>query len=257
LKQNHKTFLSRVLAIVCFAAIYLISSTCNLYAQQQDSSASISGTVVDSKGALVRDAAVIVKNQTTGAVSQANADNVGHFAVTGIPSGRYTLIVNAKGFASTTQEDVQASAHPAEISITLAIGNFAQSVEVQSNNSIASQHALSQGSLDAETVQSNISAEFIRNFTPATTDFSELINIAPGTISYNPNGVGLGQGTMYFRGFVDGDYNITWDGIPFNDSNNPTHHSWSFFPGPWIGGVNFDRSPGTASTIGQATFGGS
>jgi iron complex outermembrane receptor protein len=56
---------------------------------------------------------------------------------------------------------------------------------------------------------------------------------------------------------VDGDYNITWDGIPFNDSNNPTHHSWSFFPGPWIGGVDFDRSPGSASTIGQATYGGS
>ena len=62
---------------------------------------------------------------------------------------------------------------------------------------------------------------------------------------------------MYFRGFVDGDYNITWDGIPFNDSNNPTHHSWAFFPGLWIGSVDFDRSPGTASTIGQATFGGS
>jgi hypothetical protein len=149
LKQNHKTYLSRVLAIVCFTAIYLISSACNLYAQQQDSSSSISGTVVDSKGALVRDAAVIVKNQTTGAVSQANADNAGHFAVTGITSGRYTLIVNAKGFASATQEDVQASAHPAEISITLAIGSLAQSVEVQANNSIASQHALSQGSLDA------------------------------------------------------------------------------------------------------------
>jgi iron complex outermembrane recepter protein len=259
LKQNHGTYLSRVLAIVCFATIYLISSACNLYAQQQDSSASISGTVVDSKGALVRDAAVTVKNQATGTISQANADSVGHFAVTGIPSGRYTLIVNAKGFASTTQKDVQASAHPTEISVTLAVGSFEQSVDVQAdaNDSIASRHALSQGSLDAETVQSNISGEFIRNFTPSTTDFSELINIAPGTISYNPNGVGLGQGTMYFRGFVDGDYNITWDGIPFNDSNNPTHHSWSFFPGPWIGGVNFDRSPGTASTIGQATFGGS
>ena len=147
-------------------------------------SASISGTVVDSKGALVSDAAVIVKNQKTGAVSQANADNVGHFAVTGIPSGRYTLIVNAKGFSSTTQEDVQASAHPAEISITLAIGSFAQSVEVQAivntATSLAAQHALSAGLRSTRNrLQSLISAEFIRNFTPATTDFSELINIAP------------------------------------------------------------------------------
>ena len=249
----------RVFASVCFAAIWFISSAFILSAQEQDASASISGTVVDSRGSVVPHAAVVVKNQATGAQSKAEADNVGHFAVTNIPSGRYTLVVTATGFASATQKDVQASAHPADISVALAVGSVAQSVEVQAiaGSSLAGQHALSQDSLDTESAQSLISSEFIKNFTPATTDFSELINIAPGTISYNPNGVGLGQGTMYFRGFVDGDYNITWDGIPFNDSNNPTHHSWVFFPGPWVGSVDFDRSPGSASTIGQATYGGS
>jgi iron complex outermembrane recepter protein len=130
-------------------------------------------------------------------------------------------------------------------------------VQAIAGDSIAGQHALSQDSLDTVEPKSEISSEFIRNFTPATTDYSEIINIAPGTISYNSNGVGLGQGTIYFRGFQDGDFNITWDGIPFNDSNNPTHHSWVFFPGLWVGSVDFDRSPGTASTIGQATYGGS
>jgi iron complex outermembrane recepter protein len=257
--QNTVNVRRRVLAVVCLAVICLISPACSLYAQQQDSSASISGTVVDSKGSLVRDAVVVVTNQTTGTVSRVNADNVGHFAITGIPLGRYTLIVNAGGFASTIQKDVLASAHPTEISVTLVVGSVAQHVEVQANtnDSVASQHALSQESLDTIEPHSDISGEFIRNFTPPTTDYSEIINIAPGTISYNPNGVGLGQGTIYFRGFQDGGFNITWDGIPFNDSNNPTHHSWVFFPGLWIGGVDFDRSPGTASTIGQATYGGS
>jgi iron complex outermembrane receptor protein len=228
-------------------------------AAQKSVVASISGTVADSHGSVVPHATVVAKNQATGTQSKAEANNVGHFAVTGISSGRYTLVVSATGFASATMKDVQASATPAEISVALTIGNVNESVEVQAiaGDSIAAQHALSQDSLDAVEPQSFISSEFIKNFVPATTDFSELINIAPGTISYNPNGIGLGQGTMYFRGFVDGDYNITWDGIPFNDSNNPTHHSWVFFPGPWIGGVDFDRSPGSASTIGQATYGGS
>ena len=130
-------------------------------------------------------------------------------------------------------------------------------MEEIAGDSIAGQDALSQGALDTVEPKSEISNEFIRNFTPASTDYSEIINIAPGTVSYNPNGVGLGQGTIYFRGFQDGDFNITWDGIPFNDSNNPTHHSWVFFPGPWIGSVDFDRSPGTAASVGQATYGGS
>ena len=124
-------------------------------------------------------------------------------------------------------------------------------------NSIAAQHALSQDTLDTEVPKSEISSEFIQEFTPPTTDYAEIVNIAPGTISYNSNGVGLGQGTIYFRGFIDGDFDLTWDGIPEGDTNNFTHHSWVWFPGPWIGSVEFDRSPGTASTIGPATYGGS
>jgi iron complex outermembrane recepter protein len=220
---------------------------------------SISGTVVDSHGSAVPNASIVVKNQTTGVLSKVNGDGVGHFAVTGIADGRYTLTVSAKGFAVTTKKDVAASAEPQEISVTLGLESVEQSVEVQAiaGNSIAAQHALSQGTLDAVAPKSEISGEYIRNLTPPTADYSEIIQIAPGTFSYNSNGIGLGQGTIFFRGFPDGDYDITWDGIPFDDTNTPTHHSWAFFPGLWIGGVDFDRSPGTASTIGPSTFGGS
>jgi iron complex outermembrane receptor protein len=257
--QNTVNSRWRVLAGLCFTAIWLISSAHILFAQQPNAAASISGTVVDSHGSAIPDATIAAKNQTTGAASQVTADKVGHFVVTGIPAGSYTLVITANGFAATTQKDVLASTQPAGITVALSIGSVSENVEVQAiaGDSIAGQHALSQDSLDTVEPQSLISGQFIRNFTPTNTDYSEIINIAPGTISYNPNGVGLGQGTIYFRGFQDGDFNITWDGIPFNDSNNPTHHSWAFFPGIWIGSVDFDRSPGTASTVGQATYGGS
>jgi iron complex outermembrane receptor protein len=259
--KNSIGTLRRALAVVYFAAIWvtLVSSARILTAQQQDAATSISGTVVDSHGSAVPNAAVVVKNQTTGAASQVSADNVGHFVLTGIPAGSYTLVVTAKGFAATTQKDVLASAQPVRLTVALGVGGVSETVDVEAiaGDSIAGQHALSQDSLDTVEPKSEISGEFIRNFTPPTTDYSEIVNIAPGTISYNSNGVGLGQGTIYYRGFIDGDFNITWDGIPFNDSNNPTHHSWVFFPGLWIGSVDFDRSPGTAATIGQATYGGS
>jgi iron complex outermembrane receptor protein len=248
----------RAHAVLSFVLLYLFTSAFNLFAQQS-TNASITGNIVDSKGLAVSPASVVVKNQASGAQSKVQADNVGHFVVTGIAPGRYTLTVTATGFAVTMQQGVLASEQPANMKVSLSVAGLEQNVEVSAiaGDSIAAQQALSQNSLDTQVPMSVIGSKFIQNFTPATTDYSEIVNIAPGTISYNSNGVGLGQGTIYFRGFIDGDFDVTWDGIPEGDTNNFTHHSWSWFPGPWIGSVQFDRSPGTASTIGPATYGGS
>jgi iron complex outermembrane recepter protein len=245
--------------IFSLAALFCLALPTRTVAQES-SGASVNGTVTDSSGRAVQAAVVVLKNHDSGSVQHGTTDNQGHYAFTGLAAGSYDLTITAVGFRQMVQTNLKLSAGQTQsVPVQLKIGSLEQSVRVEAiaGNSIAGQQALSQDSLDTVEPQSEISSEYIRNFTPATTDYSEIINIAPGTISYNPNGVGLGQGTIYFRGFQDGDFNITWDGIPFNDSNNPTHHSWVFFPGLWIGNVDFDRSPGTASTIGQATYGGS
>ncbi|WP_323493241.1 MULTISPECIES: TonB-dependent receptor [unclassified Undibacterium] len=121
----------------------------------------------------------------------------------------------------------------------------------------AASAAISQGSLTARSAQSEISDEFVRNYTVPTADFSQILQMAPAMYSYSPNGPGLGDTKTTFRGFSDGDYSISFDGIPFQDTNSPSHHTWSFFPAPFIGGAVIDRSPGSAATIGPANFGGS
>lgn len=113
-----------------------------------------------------------------------------------------------------------------------------------------------QSSLDARSAQSEINEAFIKDFTSPVSDFSQIVQMAPGLFSVSPNGPGLGDTKTFFRGFKDGQYTISFDGIPFADTNDPTHHSWAFFPKPFVGGALVDRSPGTAATIGQATFGG-
>jgi iron complex outermembrane recepter protein len=260
-RSMHTCVMSRrgALMAACITILGLFTLANHLPAQQKEAAASISGTVVDSHGSAIPQATIVIRSESSGAHSETVADNVGHFAINGIATGNYTLTATAKGFAPTIQKGVTASAQPAAISVTLNIGSVAQEVEVSAiaGDSIAGEHALSQDSLDTEVPKSEISSEFIHEFTPPTTDYAEMVNIAPGTISYNSNGVGLGQGTIYFRGFIDGDFDLTWDGIPEGDTNNFTHHSWVWFPGPWIGSVEFDRSPGTASTIGPATYGGS
>ncbi|HEV7817382.1 MAG TPA: TonB-dependent receptor [Janthinobacterium sp.] len=122
---------------------------------------------------------------------------------------------------------------------------------------IAAGSAPSQGSLTAHTPQSEVSNEFIRQFISPASDFSQAIQMTPGMFSYSPNGVGMGDTASTFRGLSNGNYNMTFDGIPFQDTNGVSQHSWVFFPSPYLGGAVVDRSPGTASTIGPATFNGS
>ncbi len=120
----------------------------------------------------------------------------------------------------------------------------------------AVQTAPSQGSLTARSAQSLIDDAFIRNFTTPQADYTQLIANTPGAFSYSPNGVGLGDTKITMRGMSDSNMVYTFDGIPFNDTNGVSHHSWAYFPAPSLGGVIVDRGPGTAASIGQATFGG-
>jgi iron complex outermembrane receptor protein len=157
-------------------------------------------------------------------------------------------------------KDVELAAGQAlDVPVTLALAAAADQVTVETANagSIAAQYAPMDTPLDTRSARTEVSNVFITNYTSPLADFSEVVQMVPGAFSVNSNGVGLGDSKTYFRGFQDGLYDITFDGIPFEDTNSPTHHSWAFFPSQWIGGVDFDRSPGSASTIGPTPFGGS
>ena len=117
--------------------------------------------------------------------------------------------------------------------------------------------APSQGSLEARSAVSIVSDKFIRDYTSPVADYTQALTMTPGVFANSPNGVGLGDAKVTVRGLSDSNLVFSFDGIPFNDTNGVSHHSWVFFPSEFLGGAVIDRSPGGASTIGQATFGGS
>jgi iron complex outermembrane recepter protein len=220
----------------------------------------ITGSVVDSKGSLVSHAKIAVHSADNQVSRSAIADDAGRFTLGNLPAGDYVLDADAPGFATTHEASVTIAADkPTELAVTLHIGNLEQMVEVQADasNSVAAQLAPMDARLDARSARTEITPHFIANYTTPTADNTEMIFFAPGTFSVNPNGSGLGDSKNFFRGFSDGNYDITFDGIPYEDTNSPTHHSWAFFPAPFIGSIDFDRSPGTASTVGPTPFGGS
>jgi iron complex outermembrane receptor protein len=215
----------------------------------------LAGVVLDPSGKGVASAALTIRNESSGAVQNSTTDGEGRFSV-GVPAGGYTIEVSAPGFSKTRRTGLKAGGGE-EISIKLNIEALPQTVTVSEVASLAAQTAPEGNTLEATSAKTEISGGFIRNFETPIADYGEVINYSPGTFTLSPNGAGLGQGKTFFRGLGDGLYNVTFDGIPFTDTNSVSHHTWSFFPAQWLGATDFDRSPGDATTVGQSTFGGS
>jgi len=121
-------------------------------------------------------------------------------------------------------------------------------------SSVAPAHS----SLQATQPKAIIDKTFFEDSKSPAADYTNIAAIAPGVSGgISPNGPGLGEAKNVIRGFKDGEYNVTFDDIPFGDTNGPTHHTTAYFPASIIDNIIVERGPGNASTIGQATFGGS
>jgi len=151
------------------------------------------------------------------------------------------LLLSISGYAQTT-DSVNLS--------TVDVGGKAAVL-------LPTETAPSQAPLDATSAMSVVNDVYVRNFVSPIADYTQVLNATPGAFSYSPNGVGLGDTKVTIRGLADGNSVISFDGIPFNDTNGVSHHSWTFFPSQFLGGATVDRSPGSAAAIGQATYGGS
>ncbi len=159
-------------------------------------------------------------------------------------------LVGALSFASAT---VIASATDLG-TVSSAAGVGAEAIPVAESAPVV---APTQGSLTATEPQSVIGRQYIENTQAGAADYLEIAAIAPGVWSYSPNGPGGNDNPgLTMRGFSDGQYNVTFDGIPFADGADFTHHVNSYFIAEDTGELVVDRGPGRASTIGDATFGG-
>ena len=248
----------RRLALAALMSAAVVMVPCVARAQQAPGVGEIAGSVMDPDAKAVVDAAVLVRGETTGEVHATATDGRGRFSVPGLAPGVYTVEVAVPGFDIVRQIMVRVDAGKADdLTFQLTVANITETVTVSAALPGAAVAAPSQGSLTARSAQSLISNEYIRSYTSPVSDYSQVLQMAPGTFSVSANGPGLSDTKTFFRGFKDGQYSMTFDGIPFNDTNDPTHHSWVFFPAQTIGSTVFERSPGSAASIGPSTYGGS
>ena len=78
--------------------------------EAQAGAAGLSGKVLDPEAKVVVAAAVVVRNEATNEIRTTVTDAVGHFSVSGLTPGAYTVEVIVPGFETVRRTAVQARA---------------------------------------------------------------------------------------------------------------------------------------------------
>jgi iron complex outermembrane recepter protein len=162
-------------------------------------------------------------------------------------SATLALLVSGALLAAPPASAQQLAANDAGIETVVVTGT-------QFNPDVAPAKA----SLDTKEPQTIINSPYIQDSAPPQADYVTILSIVPSMTGGDPNGPGLSDGGAKntLRGLPDGDFVMQYDGIPFGDTNGPTHHNISYFPASTIGSINVDRGPGNAGNLGAATYGG-
>ena len=100
---------------------------------QSSFTAAVRGTVTDGSGGAVPGAKVTITEADRNIAHPATTDGAGRYVLTALPPGRYTLWVEAAGFAKHIQMNIPlAVQQQATFDVTLRVGDVSTSVEVTS-----------------------------------------------------------------------------------------------------------------------------
>ncbi len=112
-------------------AFFVVCSATHLSAQ---AFSGLSGTVTDSSKSVINGAKVTAKNNATGAERDTTSNSSGFYSFPSLEAGVYTVHVESPGFQSQVIPEVTLkAASSAGIDFTLAVGNTAETVDVQAS----------------------------------------------------------------------------------------------------------------------------
>jgi hypothetical protein len=147
----------------------------------------ITGTVYDPSGAVVADASVTLKNVSSGDVRKGATNSDGYFSFSSVPTGSYTLTVEATGFQKTVTEGIAVTgAASLSFPIKLAIGSATTEVKVEG---IADQIIPT----DSGEKSIVLAQRQLQDFSQVSRNAAEFIKILPGFVPSN----GLQSGANY------------------------------------------------------------
>src|SRR5271166_650756 len=171
---------------------------------------SITGTVSDSSGAVVRGAAITVRNTDTGAVRTAISGDTGLYSVTNLAVGKYEIEVSGQSFASFRLSGIALTVD--QILTANAVLKPGASTEEVSVNAID----LPPLDLESSQVSNVVESKQMQDLPLILRDPYQLMLLSPGLIQSN-----TGFGGFSVNGSSERDNNFLLDGVDNNDTSVP------------------------------------
>ncbi len=182
---------------LCVVCLVYASTLC-----AQTESANISGTVLDSAGAMVPNAHVEADSLETDARRATVSSSSGVYSLTALPIGHYRVTVSATGFTTLTYNNVQLQVgQNLTIDPQLALPSVTSSVDVHETATPIDQ--------ESATVGGVVSGEQVRQLPINGRSWASLMTQTPGAIDSGTDN----QRSIRFAGHGLDDNNYRFDGV--------------------------------------------
>lgn len=183
--------------------IILLSLFFAARADSQSPNGTISGQVVDSSGAVIVGAEILLQNDATGVQYSARTNGDGIFLLPDVPPGTYRLQVSKIGFKTLIKPDIVLRVQDAlAINFTLPVGAASETVTVSGGSPLVNTQSGS--------VSTVIDRNFVENLPLNGRSFNALLQLTPGVViaptnSYNPGQFSIsGQRASANNFLIDG-----------------------------------------------------
>ncbi len=197
---------------------FLALALCSPLAAQY-TTATFSGTVVDSTNAMLPDSTVTMRNVDTGFKQTVNSDVTGAFLFSRLPVGNYELRVERAGFSAYVQTGITLTVNQvATQTVELKVGQVTERITVESDVDLV----VTQTGTVSQLVDQKRVVELPLNGRMAQT----LVFVAAGTVDLGRNGCRIcghggvypGEQTANVNGAGMGQVNYQLDGAGHNDT---------------------------------------
>jgi hypothetical protein len=150
----------------------IVMLTASFMAFGQATTGSLLGTVKDATGAVIPGAKVTVTTPTLVGTKTFTTDSKGYYHFENLPPGKYTVTVEAEGFSTRKESDVDIEVgHIPSLDLTLSVGSKATVVNVSSS-------AGPMIDVTSVTTQTTLTKDVI-NYVPRGTSYQSVIQFAP------------------------------------------------------------------------------